>query len=361
MAKICYTPRTFKPDNYAIIQNAVRICEQYAKQGYTLTLRGIYYKFIARDLLPDTWIDSAYNRKNQLPADTKNTIKNYKHLGDILNDARLAGLLDWDFMDDNVRELSRRSHWDSPKDILASCVSSFAVDKWAGQDTYIELWVEKDAQVGVVARAARALDLHHFACRGYPSQSEMHAAAIRFKKHVVAGRQARIIHLGDHDPSGIDMTRDLEDRIGKVFGCRRFEVDRIALNMDQVEQYTPPPNPAKTTDARAASYIERFGTDSWELDALEPAVLEKLIHEQVALYRDDSVYARLKAREDEMRAELKRGWEAAIEGDKRWPPVAEFLRFNNLGQWPYRPESDVDDDEVPTGAASEFWAGAKHA
>lgn len=344
MSRICYVPKKFQPASLDIIASAVRICEHYAKQGYTLTLRGIYYKFIAQDLLPESWVDPVYNSRNGLPPDTKNTVKNYKHLGDILNDARLAGLLDWNHMDDNVRALSQRPHWTSPKDILNASAQQFAIDKWAGQDYYVEVWVEKDAQVGVVQRAARALDLGHFACRGYVSQSEMHAAALRMMKHVVAGREVRIIHLGDHDPSGVDMTRDIENRIGSVFGCANFGVDRIALTMAQVKQYNPPPNPAKTTDARAAAYIEEYGEDSWELDALEPATLEALIYDAVKPYRDDALFAKLKEREDEMRAALQIVYEDAIQGDKRWPSIYDFL--TTLGKPLYRTVGDVGEEEV---------------
>jgi hypothetical protein len=91
------------------------------------------------------------------------------------------------------------------------------------------------------------------------------------------GQEPLIIHLGDHDPSGIDMTRDNRDRLG-MFAQHNVEVIRLALNMDQVEQYTPPPNPAKTTDSRAKDYIAAYGTSSWELDALEPRVINELLH-----------------------------------------------------------------------------------
>ena len=81
MAKICYVTKRFAPAGLAIITSANKIIVDYQAQGYRLTLRQLYYRFIAMDLFPATWIDEAYNRKNGLAVDTKNTVKNYKKLG----------------------------------------------------------------------------------------------------------------------------------------------------------------------------------------------------------------------------------------------------------------------------------------
>ena len=61
--------------------------------------------------------------------------------------------------------------------------------------------------------------------------------------------------------------------------------------MDQVAAYGPPPNPAKLTDSRGSDYIQRFGTESWELDALEPSVLVALIQAEVATMVDEDAWA----------------------------------------------------------------------
>ena len=201
-------------------------------------------------------------------------------------------------------------------------------------------WVEKDALVGVLEVACKPLDVPYFSCRGYTSQSEMWAASQRLITKARAGKSVHIVHLGDHDPSGIDMSRDILDRLTMFMrhhAARDFARDnrrrpgetdealeerlyetlttyppylqpitlhRIALNMDQVEQYDPPPNPAKLTDARARGYIERFGDESWELDALEPSVITELINDQVAALRDDDLWDDAVSREQEHRNKL---------------------------------------------------------
>jgi len=236
------------------------LINEYMAQGYTLTLRQAYYQLVARDILP-------------------NTQRSYKQLGDTISDGRLAGLIDWESIEDRTRNMQCNAHWDSPGEIVLSCAQQFKMDLWEDQDYYCEVWVEKDALIGVLEGVCTELDVPYFACRGYTSQSEMWRAAQRLSAHEDAGRQTIIFHLGDHDPSGIDMTRDIQSRLNMFLSDT--EVQRIALNMDQVEKYNPPPNPAKTSDTRFESYAREFGDESWELDALEPRVIVDLIREHV--------------------------------------------------------------------------------
>jgi len=112
------------------------------------------------------------------------------------------------------------------------------------------------------------------------SSSAAWAAGNRFREAGERGKDCVLIHLGDHDPSGIDMTRDNHKRL-ELFSGELIDIRRIALNMDQVLQYDPPPNPAKETDSRAPNYIREHGHESWELDALTPSVIGELITAEV--------------------------------------------------------------------------------
>ena len=147
----------------------------------------------------------------------------------------------------------------------------------------------------------------------------MWSAAQRFKRQNREREGCFIIHLGDHDPSGIDMTRDIQERLW-MFGAD-VEVKRVALTMNQVQTYNPPPNPAKMTDSRASKYIDMFGDESWELDALEPQMLNQLITNEVTALRDDAIYQAVCDREARGKAELRmleRNYDRAVaflEGD----------------------------------------------
>jgi len=317
------------------IRRAEAVCQQYATDGYDLTLRQLYYQFVAR-----AWIE--------------NSQKSYKRLGEIINRARLAGLLDWDYIVDRTRNLRGTSHWEAPGSGIDSAAYSYRLDKWADQPRRVEVWVEKEALAGVVQRVAAEHDVNWFSCRGYVSQSEQWAAARRMLGYLRGGQAVTVLHLGDHDPSGIDMTRDIRDRlqtfitqdwltehsrwfddgtsegtikVSEILEHIRYQTDgagepievrRIALNFDQVQQYTPPPNPAKLTDSRANGYIAQYGYESWELDALPPEVLAQLVRDHIATIRDNDAYELIEAQE-------RRERELLQQAAGRWDDLVDFL------------------------------------
>jgi hypothetical protein len=162
----------------------------------------------------------------------------------------------------------------------------------------------------VFERVCHELDVPYFSCRGYTSQSEMYSAGQRMVSYQTRGQRPVILHFGDHDPSGIDMSRDIRERLA-MFGVD-LQFHRMALNMNQVEEYGPPPNPAKVTDSRAVEYIALHGDESWELDALEPDVLAGLVRDQLDALRDPDRWDEAVAEEDAQRdrlARLSSGWE----------------------------------------------------
>lgn len=311
MPKIAYQEISFSDWKMDLITKTNEIVSDYKRQGYELTLRQVYYQFVSRDLLPSRWIDESTGSTNNQ--------RSYKNLGGLISDGRMAGLIDWWSIEDRTRELSSRPHWGEPSDIIESAAQGFAIDKWAGQEYRVEVWVEKDALEGVVAKSCRELDIDYFSCRGYTSQTSMWDAARRMLKYSKDGQKILVLHLGDHDSSGKDMTRDIQERLD-VFSnqCRDIEIRRIALNMDQIQLYSPPPNPAKITDPRAKKYIEEFGEESWELDALEPSVINEIITDHVLSVRDEDLW-------DEKVEEEERGTNLLNLTVERWDEVVEML------------------------------------
>ena len=278
--------------NRALAEVAASICIEYAARGYDLTLRQLYYQFVARDLLP-------------------NKVEHYKRLGSVVNDARLMGLIDWNHLVDRTRSAEVYRFWDDPVDILKSSARALKHDVHEVQAEHIEVWVEKEALIDVVSRACSAYRINHFACRGYVSQSEMYTASKRLLNHV---KPVTILHLGDHDPSGIDMTRDIQDRLTMFCGAFSHtpDVRRIGLNMDQIRQYSCPPNPAKATDARWAQYAAKHGNQSWELDALDPDVLVNLIRDNIEGLLDVKLYEEQLAEEKDVQKAMVRAVDSIV-------------------------------------------------
>lgn len=319
MPKINYTPhRKFTAQTEYVIAQANEILEEFEKQGFQLTLRQLYYKFVARNLFPDDrrWAvkDGKWVRH---PNGTKNADPNYAWLGEIISDGRLAGLIDWEHLEDRTRHLQTLQHYNGAVDALQKLASWYHIDMWARQKVRPECWIEKDALKGVVTPICHALDIPLFSCRGYTSQSEMWRAAMRLKYWQDAGYTTHVIHLGDHDPSGVDMSRDIFDRIKMFMGGTEFE--RIALTMKQVKRYKPPPDPAKVTDSRCKAYVKKYGDQSWELDALEPVTLTKLIRDTVEALRDDAVWNEDVQTKNEVQGRLK---ELSLD----WPGVNKWLK-----------------------------------
>lgn len=284
MSRIRYTARKFNAKSLAIIAAANQIIAEYQAQGFDLTLRQLYYQFVARDLI-------------------ENSQRSYKRLGSVVSNARLAGLINWQAIVDRTRVLRALPHWSSPASILRSAAHGYRRDLWEDQPHRIEVWIEKDALLGVFQTVCEELDVPFFSCRGYTSQSAIWRAGQRLQNHLFQDQKPVILHFGDHDPSGMDMTRDNRSRVS-LFAEDYIEVRRLALNQDQITKYDPPPNPTKLTDSRARAYIAQFGDDSWELDAMQPVVLAALVRKEVLSLRDEELWEIALVQQEEEREEL---------------------------------------------------------
>ena len=296
--KETFVTKNFRPESLATINTANRIISDYQSQGFTLTLRQLYYQFVSKDLIP-------------------NSDREYKKLGNVLTDARLAGLVDWDAIEDRGRG---KKGWLIEEDIdqiLFELPYAYGADFWADQDRYIEVWVEKDALSSVIEKAVRSHRVPYMACKGYLSASEAYRAGKRMEEARGRGKEPLVIHLGDHDPSGLDMTRDNGSRL-RLLSYGDVEVQRIALNRDQIDQYAPPPNPTKITDSRAADYIAEHGRTSWELDALEPSVIVEMVKAAIEPHIDPEPWAEAKEREQTNQDRLR-------QLRTRWDDIVAFL------------------------------------
>lgn len=296
MPKITYLSKKFRAAALLMIQRANEIITEYAAQGFDLTLRQLYYQFVSRGFLT-------------------NNQKSYKQLGNTINDGRLAGLIDWNRIEDRTRGIETISTWDNPADVVEVCSRQFKIDKWSTQPYRVEVWIEKEALAGVFQPICTELRIPYLSCRGYTSQSEMWRAGQRMRTYISNEQTPFILHFGDHDPSGIDMGRDIVDRLA-MFAGEGIDFKRLALNMEQVEEFSPPPNPAKMTDARAEAYVAQYGDQSWELDALEPTVLASLVRDSVESVLDAAAWADKTTEEDEgkrLLQQVSENWEEIVQ------------------------------------------------
>jgi hypothetical protein len=195
--KIKFRDIKLSKDNKDRLEVVNSIIEEYQEDGYTLTLRQLYYQLVSRDIIP-------------------NEQKEYAKLSKLLKEGRMAGVVDWEAIEDRVRNLSKPSHWDSPKSILEVAHSQYRKNRLKDQDVHIEVWVEKDALSSVVERATNPYGIGVMVNRGYSSVSAMFEAYERFSERIKEGKAIYILYIGDHDPSGVDMIRDVEERISEM-------------------------------------------------------------------------------------------------------------------------------------------------
>lgn len=273
----------FKQESLTRIEACNAIIEDYQGQGLRLTLRQLYYQLVTRNIIT-------------------NVERSYKNLSSLVTDARMAGLMDWNAIEDRVRQPDVPQEFTDLGHLVRAAVSSYRLPRWEGQDNYVELWVEKDALAGVLAPIASEYHVTLMVNRGYSSASAMYESAQRFLEHATT-QDLVLVYLGDHDPSGEDMVRDVRERLS-TFGAE-VDVRKIALTMTQVRRYRPPPNPAKLTDPRAAAYVQAHGTSSWEVDALPPNVLAQIIRAELSSLVDQEMVDAVIAKENKDKKYLK--------------------------------------------------------
>jgi hypothetical protein len=260
------------------------VIEEYRRQGYSLSVRQLYYQMVSRGYVA-------------------NSQQSYGRIVSIVGKARNAGMLDWLSIEDRTRSTAIPWHPVSAKDLIVGAAKSYSIDKWFEQPNHVEVFCEKDALSGVLEPACRELEVNFTANRGYASLSLMYEVGKRLEEHAQDGKDIHLFYFGDHDPSGIDMDRDIADRLSLYSGWS-IDVKRLALLMDQVNDMNVPENPAKTKDSRYASYIRLYGTSSWELDAVEPSELVRLVTDAVLDLRDDDLWEEAVEEEEETRNKL---------------------------------------------------------
>ena len=254
------------------------IVEEYRRQSFILTLRQLYYQLVSRDVIP-------------------NDQKEYAKLSILLTKGRMAGIVDWAAIEDRGRTPKLPFAITGVTHALEVISDQYRINRQDGQENYIEVWVEKDALSNVFARVTEPYHIRLMVNKGYSSSSAMYEAANRFKKAWRKDSQSGILlYFGDHDASGKDMVRDVEDRLREM-GVQHLEVINPALTMEQVNEYDPPENPAKQTDPRAKWYIDKYGESSWELDALPPQALMQIIRDNVVKHMDLDVFKEVRIKE----------------------------------------------------------------
>ncbi len=287
----------WEADQAELLESVQKIIEEFQEQKIRLTNRQTYYQLVAGKIIP-------------------NVDKVYKRICVFLTDARYGGYIDWDAIEDRGRVAHRHSEWENVADFMNDAVYAFRLPRWSDQECYVELFTEKQAAESVLAPLANKYHIHFGYNKGYSSAAMMYELSKRIVEQLYEGKKVKLLYAGDHDPSGLDMVRDVQERVVEflmkgddAFDIyqveEHFETIPLALNMEQVRQYNPPTNPAKIKDPRANWYIEKYGEYSWELDALRPEVLRDIVERGIQEHLDIEKYNAWIAREKPLKQKLQ--------------------------------------------------------
>jgi len=274
-----------RKDNIAKLNLINSIIEEYTEDNLTLTLRQLFYQLVTREIIP-------------------NTGKEYKKLSPLLTKGRMAGIVDWEAIEDRLR-VPYLPYWvHDMADALKDTARQHRLDRQKGQKNYLELWIEKDALSGFLKPITSHYHIQLMVNRGFSSTTAMHDAYERISEQESLGQEAIILYLGDHDPSGLYMIQDIKNRLNE-FGVDP-EIKAIGLTMEQVKKYNPPPNTAKEKDPRAKKYIHEFGHVSWEVDALNPKILNALVKKNIESRIDMELFEKQLAQEEQDKERLRK-------------------------------------------------------
>ena len=284
----------WKADTYELLAHCRNITEEYMKMKIKITLRQLYYDLVSTNVIPNHDVV-------------------YKRISSLLTDARYLGLIDWSAIEDRNRPHRMHMEWENTHDAIQFIISRFRLPRWSDQEYYLELFTEKDALSSIIQPVCDNWHIRFNVNKGYSSASIMYQLGKRIAKKIEEEeKEVILIYIGDHDPSGLDMVRDIDKRIIEFleegdfcYDSNMFHIRHIALTMDQVKELNPPPNPAKITDPRAKWYIQKYGKTSWEVEALKPKYLMNLVNIEIQRYVNNKKYDSWIKQEEEEKQDMR--------------------------------------------------------
>lgn len=270
-----------------IIKQSIEICEKYDLG--LLTLRALHYQLVARGMT--------------------NTLQHYKRVVQAMEGARWDGLIEFEQFSDHdramigttdIEKISLDEAVRMGQQQVRAWMRHYKRNKWENQEYYVEVFIEKKALQGIFEPITSSEEVALGACKGYPSLTFLNDTYGRFNDADIQGKKLVIIYFGDYDPSGMDIPNSIRDNLSR-FGVE-VEIDRVALNHDQVVAWHLPYAPIKEGDSRSANFT---GLGQVELDAIEPHRLQDMCRKAIQKYFDNNLHDELINKEKSERLEYQ--------------------------------------------------------
>ncbi len=233
---------------------------------WPMTVRQLFYRLVGMGVIDKT------------EAEYKTTVVR------LLGEMRRSGSVPFKMIADNTRWMRKPSTHSSLGGFLKRSAETYRRAVWDNQDAYVECWLEKDALAGVLVDVTAPWDVPLMVTRGYASLSYLHSAA---EAIAAKGKPAFLYYFGDHDPSGLDITRAVEEGLREFAPKAEITFERVAVTPGQIESLGLMTRPTKTSDSRSKG----FEGGSVEVDAIPPAQLRKLVEACITRHIDPDAYA----------------------------------------------------------------------
>jgi hypothetical protein len=243
---------------------------EIAEAAHTITGRGVGYKLFARALIEsmkDGPVAAVYR---------------------LLRIAREEGRIPWPWIVDENRTLEVAATWDNPDQLIRAARRSYRRDFWKDQPVQVEVWSEKGTVRGVLAPVLDEYGVGFRVLHGFSSATTIYNAAQAARKY----RPLKVFYVGDYDPSGMCMSeRDLPNRLAK-YGGEHVTLRRIALTSHHLADLQSFPASDKEDDPRYEWFVENYGDQCWELDAMDPNELRATVEAWIRSEIDMEAWAR---------------------------------------------------------------------
>jgi hypothetical protein len=261
---------------YLTTTKFIEVARVILERQRPMTIRQLFYQMVG--LADDT--------KREIGG-FGNSQKDYRRVSRMMTKAREDKRVPWDWIVDRSRPTYEPQVWGDLAGYLHAVKNCYRKDYWLNQRVYCEVWCEKDAVIGSIEDLTSELGVIVRVGRGFQSSTRVREIASVFSRI----RKSKIVfYLGDFDSSGMDIERDVRQRVCRY--TRSFAMRRLAIFGEDIAKFKLPPQRIKPEDPRARSFRNMHGNQCVELDALPPPELRRHVRKAVTSVIDEAAWER---------------------------------------------------------------------
>ena len=262
--------------------NLIKAMEEIVAAAQPITGRGVGYKLFVKKLIPSM--------------KTNDMQRVYR----LLKEAREQGIIPWDWIVDESRQLEKTASWNDPDEYTRTMINAYRRDYWNQQPVRVEVWSEKGTVRGVLRPVLDEYGIGFRVVHGFASATIVHDVA-----EDDDGRELIVLYVGDWDPSGLCMSeQDLPERLKRYDGGH-VTLWRVALTQDQLTGLPSFPASDKAKDPRYPWFARNYGQECWELDALDPNLLRDRVRQHIEVCIEPQAWERCKVTERAEEASIR--------------------------------------------------------